>query len=116
MSVKDLIWVNVCQGLKLKRDFDIEKAKRDARIRDLEVLCFLLADIRAIARDSNYFVRVAALKGSGIRKLKPLPDDALPSVAAEKAKVQREEDEKLKRMTPEERIIYRFNKGEKVRG
>lgn len=111
MSVKDLIWVNVCQSLRLKQKYEFEKVKRDVQIKDLEQLAFLLADIRAISRDTNFFARIAAVKGSKVRKIDPFPDAALPSVAIEH---ERKEQEKEAKMTPEELEIYRFNKGEKI--
>ena len=112
MTVKDLVWVNVCQGLRMKQKVELEKAKREAQINDLEAVSLLLADIRALARDTNFYCRVGAYHGSkAVRGLKPFPDSALPSVAIPK---QREEEEKLKKMTPEEREIYLFNKGVKI--
>ena len=111
MSVKDLIWVNVCQSLRMKHQYELEKVKREVQLKDLEQLAFLLADIRAISRDTNFFSRIAAIKGSKIRKIDPFPDAALPSVAIEE---QRKEQEKTKNMTPEELALYRFNKGEKI--
>lgn len=112
MSVKDLIWVNVCQSLRLKRTYEFEKVKREAHLKDLEQLAFLLADIRAVSRDTNWFVRIAAVKGTKVKKIDPFPDEALPSIAVER---QREEQEKTANMTPEELELYRFNKGEKIR-
>ena len=112
MSVKDLIWVNVCQSLRLKQKYEFEKVKREAHLKDLEQLVFLLADIRAISRDTNFFARIAAVKGSKVRKIDPFPDAALPSIAIEQ---QREEQEKESKMTPEELELYRFNKGEKIK-
>lgn len=114
MSIKDLIWVNVCQSLKLKSKYEFEKAKREAELKDLELVLFILADIRAITRDTNYFVRVNAVKGTvEFKKIKPMPDEAMPSVMIEK---QREEEKIMANMTEEEKVIYRFNKGEKIVG
>lgn len=113
MSVRDLIWINVCQSLRLKRNYELEKVKREAHLKDLEQLALLLADIRALSRDTNSFVRFTAAKGTKARKVDLFPNDALPSVAIEK---QREEQEKTKNMTPEELALYKFNKGEKIQG
>ena len=112
MSVKDLIWVNVCQKLRLKRNYELEKVKREAHLKDMEQLVFLLADIRALDRDTNSVSRMIMMKGSGKKNVKLFPDDALPSVAIQK---QREEQEKEATMTPEELELYRFNKGEKIK-
>ena len=112
MTVKDLIWVHVCQALKMKRGYDMEKAKLSAQAQNTEQILFLLADLRALARDTNAYCRVAAIKGTRTTRIDPFPTDALPSVAIQK---QREEEEKLSKMTPEERDLYLFNKGETIR-
>ena len=113
MSVKDLIWVNVCQSLRLKRKYEFEKVKHEVRLKDLEQLMLMLADLRAISYDTNGYVRIAAMSGTKARKVDMFRRDALPSIAIAK---QREEEEKTKNMTPEELALYRFNKGEKIKG
>ena len=54
MSIKDLIWIRVAQALR---------HKNESEIRNQEYL--VLADIRAIAYDTNFFVRANILKMSG---------------------------------------------------
>lgn len=113
MSVQDLIWVEVAQSLKKKELFEFEKSKIEANIKNLETFYLTIADIRVILRDSNYYERISALKDTGMKKIEPLEDKYLPSLATEAKRI---EDEKLANMTPEEIVLYKFTKGERVTG
>lgn len=108
MSVKDLIWVHVCQYLKAKQNLELEKARN----KNLEQFYLAIADIRTILNNSNWFMRIAALKDTGIKKIEPLDRSTLPSVAVAK---ERELEERCAGMTPEERELYIFNHGGRVR-
>ena len=114
MSVKDLIWIQAAQVLKLKRNYELEKSKHEAYGKYTETLALLLADIRTLLHDSNFYERANAYKGAkSTRKIQPFKNEDLPSVAIE---LKKKEEEKIAKMTPEEALIYRFNKGEKIKG
>lgn len=112
MSVKDLIWVRVGQNMLLKQKLELKKQEVEANVKCFEAINMTMADLRALALDTNLFVRMNALKDTKARKLKAFNIDDLPSVSAQK---EEEEKKLLEKMTPEELELYKFNKGERVR-
>lgn len=99
MSVRDLIWVNVAQALRIKRQGERELDLFSANRKTMETIYLAICDCRAIAIDSNSYLRIHALKGTKAKKLNPFDVKTLPSVAIEE---ERKEEERRKKMTPEE--------------
>lgn len=110
MSVKDLIWVNVAQGMKLEKEtqkeFDICKFNHEEN----EALHLALCDLRDIALEIHLFTKCQAYGARG--KVKGFDVKKLTSQRMFRRK---EDEKKMKNMTPEERAEYdvqRFLNGE----
>lgn len=99
MSVKDLIWVNVAQGLKFKREFEIKSKDIEHQFKIAEALHLALCDIREVSRDTNLFVRMLAAAKTGQKRIEGFDPKDLPSVRVE---TERKEKEELAKMTPEQ--------------
>jgi hypothetical protein len=111
MSIKDLIWVNVAQGIilkeKNKNELDLFKLQHEEN----EAIHLALCDLRDIALEIHLFTKCHALKGTG-GKIKGFDVKQLTS---QRLLRQKEHEEKMKNMTPEERAEYdvqRFLNGE----
>ena len=115
MSVKDLIWINIGQALKIRRSGERELERFKADLKMLDTIYLAICDCRELAANTNYFCRVAALKGTKVRKIDPFDTIQLPSVAVEE---ERKEAERRAKMTPEELAEEEFRDfmaGKKVR-
>lgn len=99
MSVRDLIWVNIAQAIKLKRkqEQDIEQYKAQFKIQ--EMLHFILCDCRELLLDTNLYVRLNAYKDTKAKRVTPFDVKMLPSVCVEQEK---KEQARRETMTPDE--------------
>ena len=93
LSVRDAIWIDIERGLMRKQELDYEQSKIDYFSRRFDDLYLALLDNREIARSTNYFTQIAALKEAKRPKFTYYEDSNLPSVIARK---QREKEERLK--------------------
>lgn len=115
MSVKDLIWVQVAQSLKVKYDHEQELARSKAYSQTAEAIYMAIIDAQEIARDTNWYAKIGALKESpkAMRKIAPLNRKDLPSSILE---AQRKEEARRAAMTEEERReddVKRFMEGKR---
>lgn len=101
MSVRDLIWINVAQGLRVKNKAECEAEEFKAKWQMMDVMYTAICDCRQILLDSNMYVRAAALKGSA-KRIELFDINSLPSMSKERAKREAEEAERRAKMTPEE--------------
>lgn len=101
MSVRDLIWINVAQGLRVKNKAESEAEEFKAKWQMMDVMYTAICDCRQILLDSNMYIRAAALKGSSSR-IELFDINSLPSMSKERAKREAEEAERRAKMTPEE--------------
>lgn len=111
MSVKDLIWVNVAQGLKRKEEREVREQEVKFKFEQLETAHLTVCDLRDLLLDTNLYVKAHALKGAK-GAVKPFNIKNLTSSRVAK---KRKEDEKRAKMTPEEQAEYdvqRFLAGE----
>ena len=99
MSVRDLIWVNVAQALRIERSGKRDNDMWTAGFKVAETIYLAICDCRDLAIDTNFYVRVAALKGTKSKKLSPFDTKKLPSNYVE---AERMEAERRAKMTPEE--------------
>lgn len=82
----------------------MEKSRWDAEVKKFQYLCLMIADLRAIALDSNAFTRISAMKGGTKKQKFNLFDtNILPSQIAEKEQEQKEYEKRRAQMTEEER-------------
>lgn len=100
MTLQDLIWVNVCQGI-----FKEKEAERDMQlfrhnVQMTEFLSLVLCDCRHILMSTDTYVRICALKGTKHGKLEQLDPKHLPSVTVP---AEQKEQERRAKLTPEER-------------
>lgn len=111
MSVKDLIWVNVAQGLKRKTEIENKEKEIKFNFDQMENVQLTICDLRDLLLDSNLYIKAHALKGA-TGTVKPFNVKYLTSSRVAK---KRREEEKMSKMTPEERAEYdiqRFLAGE----
>ena len=101
MSVKDLIWVNVAQGLKNKAKCENELQIQKNNVEIAEAIILTLCDLRDLAIDTNAFTR------ANIKCYEPFKVKDLTSSKVDK---KRREEEKMAKMTPEERSKYELKK------
>lgn len=99
LSVKDAIWIDVERALRAKDDWEYKKTQMEYLGRRFDDLHLALLDNREVARSTNYFAQIAALKESKRAKFTYYESDNLPSVIAEK----RREKEEASRKALEER-------------
>ena len=98
MSVRDLIWVNVAQAQRVKRNGKLESDLWTARFKMMEMTYLAICDCRDLAIDTNFYVRCAALKGTKIKNLSAFDPKKLPSnyVDEERKEAERKKDEEKK--------------------
>ncbi len=99
MSVKDLIWVNVGQSLKSKRNMDLEVSRYQAEAKNFEAAYLVLLDLRSIEHNTNFYTRINAYKDTKQKKIESLSVKTFPSMIFEK---ERKIRERRAQMTPEE--------------
>ena len=93
LSVRDAIWIDIERGLKRRQELEYEQSKIDFMSRRLDDLYLALLDNREVARSTNYFSQIAALKEAKHPKFTYFEVENLPSFIAEK---QRKKDELVK--------------------
>lgn len=111
MSIKDLIWVNVAQGKKIEKEYQKEFDLCKFNHEENEAIHLALCDLRDLALEIHLFTKCQAYSGSG-GKVKGFDVKKLTS---QRTARQKEHEEKIKNMTPEERAEYdvqRFLNGE----
>lgn len=100
LSVKDAIWIE-----RERYNASVEKNKEEESkykfaIERFEDLQLLLLDIREVSRNTNVYVKLAALKG-GKRppRVKPIKAEDLPSeiVSRRKRQIQKQKEEQMKK-------------------
>ncbi len=101
MSVRDLIWINVAQGLRVKNKAESEAEEFKAKWQMMDVMYTAICDCRQILLDSNMYVRAEALKGSA-KRIELFDINSLPSMSKDRAKREAEEAERRAKMSPEE--------------
>ncbi len=94
LSVKDAIWLDVERALRAKDEWEYKKSKMEYIGRRFDDLHLALMDNREIARSTNYFTQIAALKEAKHPKFTYYESENLPSVIAEKRR-EKEEAEKV---------------------
>lgn len=99
MSVRDLIWVNIAQAMKVKRNGRQECDLWTARFKMADTIYLAVCDLRDLMIDTNLYVRCAALKGTKNPKIAGFDVKKLPSNYVEE---ERKEAERRAKMTPEE--------------
>lgn len=100
MSVKDLIWVNVAQALKLKQQYEKEEQLFKFHHEETESIFLTLCDLRDLALETHYYTKLHSLKDA---KTKPFSPKELTS---SKVMRKRKEDEKISRMSEKEQEEY----------
>lgn len=87
LSIKDAIWLEHALHLKRMDKVKSDDAKLKFALDRLEELELYMLDIREISRNTNVYVKLAALKG-GKRppKIRPIKTDELPSEIVSKRK------------------------------
>lgn len=106
MSVKDLIWVNVAQGIKRKEKNENEMQLYKNNVELAETFYFSLCDLRDLLLDTNFYTR-AAVRENFKSRLTSFDIKTLTSSRVEK---KRKEDEKMEKMTPEQRAKYELQR------
>ena len=94
-----MIWVNIAQGIKFKREFEIKNQTLENQFKVAEALHLALCDIREVSRDTNLFVRMLVAAKTGQKRVEMFDPKELPSVRIE---TERKEAEELAKMTPEQ--------------
>ena len=94
LSVRDAIWIDIERGLKRKQELEYEQGKIDYISRRFDDLYLALLDNREVARSTNYFTQIAALKEAKHPKFTYYEEANLPSVIVQK---QRQKEERLKK-------------------
>lgn len=106
MSVKDLIWVNVAQGLKNKAQYEKELQIYKNKLELTETIHLTLCDLRDLLLDTNFYTRANALKETKSR----IDPFSIKNLTSTKVERKRREEEKMAKMTPEERAEYEIQK------
>jgi len=100
MSVKDVIWIERERyNASVENNKETENKYKFA-IERFEDLQLLLLDIREVSRNTNVFVKLAALKDSKRPpRIKPIKVEDLPSeiVSRRKRKIQKQKEEQQKK-------------------
>lgn len=99
MSVRDLIWVNTAQAIRVRRSGKQEVDLLSTKMKTMEMLYLAICDCRELSMDSNFYMRFSALKGSKVKRVKPFDEKNLPSNYVEE---ERKEAERRSKMTPEQ--------------
>ena len=96
LSVKDAIWIDVERALRAKDEWEYKKSKMEYLGRRFDELHLALMDNREVARSTNYFTQIAALKEAKHPKFTYYEDEHLPSVIAEKRREKEEADKEAR--------------------
>lgn len=100
--MKDAIWIDAERARVLKEDAEYENSKFKYMSSRFESLEMLLMDIREVSRNSNYYVKIAAMKGGKkMPKIEYYDNEHLPSVIVENERKRKEEEERRKREDPD---------------
>lgn len=106
MSIKDLIWVNVAQGLKIKRESE-EKIKTFEIEHEMQQQTLLtMCDLRDLLLETHLYTKANALKGSK----GSVSGFNIANLTSSKFEKEQKEQEKIAKMTPEELEEYEMQK------
>lgn len=118
MTLQDLIWVSAAKRILHKRNLEEENEKIQLENEKNTLLHYSILDLKTIALDSNFFIRLNVFKGAKNAKCKPFDIESLPGIKYMEEKEEKEAKEKLSHLTPKDRekeIVKRLLNGKKYK-
>lgn len=118
ITLQDFIWVSAAKRILRKRDLEEEKEKLQLENEKNTLLHYSILDLKMIALDTNFFIRLNAFKGAKNAKCKPFDIANLPGIKYLEDKEEEDAMEKLSHLTVAERqqeIVNRLMNGKKYK-